>query len=121
MLSWPLFFEFGVYLRHFYLLRWTSLFLAIAYNVVYLAGVASWLVETYALPSDKVEEIGTLDVLLDLFFLYNTLLHFSIVPLNFGIIFKEIEMEFYEIMQRVGGHESNYNLSFTKSKENFNK
>ena len=97
------------------------MFLAIAYNTVYLSVLASWLIETYALPSDKVEEIGTLDILLDMFFLYNTLLHFSIVPLNFGIILKEVEMEFYELMQRVGGHGSNYNLSFAKSKENFNK
>ena len=97
-MSWPLFFEFGVYLRHFYLLRWTSLFLAILYNIVYLSVVGAWLIETYALPAETVDEIGTLDILMDLFFLYNTILHFSIVPLNFGIIFKEIEIEFYEVM-----------------------
>ena len=119
--SWPLFFEFGVYLRHFYLIRWTSLFLAIVYNIVYLSVLVSWLIETYALPSDKVDEIGTLDILLDMFFLYNTILHASIIPLNFGIIFKEIEMEFFELMQRAGGHESAYNLSFEKAKEGLSK
>ena len=97
------------------------MFLAILYNIAYLSVVGAWLVETYALPADSVDKVGALDLLLDLFFLYNTILHFSIVPLNFGIILKEIEMEFYEVMQRVGGHESNYNLSFEKSKQGFEK
>ena len=33
--SLPLFFEFGIYLRHFYAIRWFSLFSAIKYNVVF--------------------------------------------------------------------------------------
>jgi len=44
-----------------------------------------------------MEEVGTVDILLNMFFMYNTIMHCSIVPINFGIIAKEIEMEFYEI------------------------
>jgi hypothetical protein len=44
VLSIPLFFEVGIYLRHMYLFRWMSLFSAVAYNVVYLSLLAGWLI-----------------------------------------------------------------------------
>ena len=44
-----------------------------------------------------MERLGTADVLLNIFFIYNTILHSGIVIVNFYIIFKEFELEFYEL------------------------
>lgn len=59
--------------------------------------------------------MGTLDILLDLFFIYNTIIHSTIVPLNTGIIIKEIELQFYEVLKKAGGSGSDYNLSFERA------
>lgn len=117
VLSWPLFFEVGIYLRHFYVFRWLSLLNAIIYNTVYLGLLAGWLIQTYTLPEETMEEVGTMDILLNMFFMYNTIMHCSIVPINAGIILKEIEMEFYEIAH--GAKESDYNLSFKEAESDF--
>ena len=118
-LSIPLFFEVGIYLRHFYVFRWISLILAVFYNIVYLDLLFNWIIDTYTLPADILEKIGTFDLILNFFFMYNTILHASIVIINFGIIFKEIEMQFYEITTHVGGKNSEYNLSFEEAKRSF--
>lgn len=57
-----------------------------------------------------MEEVGTIDILLNMFFLYNTINHATIALVNIGIIVKEIEMQFYQISQ--GREGTNYNLSF---------
>jgi hypothetical protein len=66
-----------------------------------------------------MEEVGTIDILVNMFFMYNTIMHSSIVPLNFGIILKEIEMQFFEVAQHIGGKESDYNLTFANAKKSF--
>ena len=57
-----------------------------------------------------MEEVGTIDIPLNMFFMYNTIMHSSIVIVNGGIILKEIEMEFYQLVK--GSPETQYNLSF---------
>lgn len=47
LLSWPLFIEFPIYMRHFGIIRFLSLFAAITYNIVYFGLLAAWLYETY--------------------------------------------------------------------------
>lgn len=118
VLSWPLFFEFGAYLRHFFFFRWMSFISALVYNTIYFALLASWLIEIYTLPDDT--ELGTMDLLLDMFFIYNTILHSTIIPLNTGIIIKEVELQFYELLKKAGGKGSNYNLSFERAHDKIN-
>lgn len=117
--SWPLIFEFSLYLRWFWFFRWISLFWAVTYNTIYLGLLAGWLIQTFSLPEVEMEEVGTVDILLNMFFMYNTIIHSSIVIINAGIIIKEIEMQFYQLVK--GGTDSQYNLSFTKAEEKFNK
>ena len=45
--------------------------------------------------------------------MYNTVVHASIVLINDGIILKEIEMQFYQLVK--GGPDSEYNLSFERA------
>ena len=44
-----------------------------------------------------LEEMGALDILLNMFFVYNAIIHSSIVIINSGIIFKEISLEFFKL------------------------
>lgn len=66
-----------------------------------------------------MEDVGTIDILLNMFFMYNTIMHSSIVIVNGGIIIKEIEMQFYQLVK--GGADARYNLSFTNAEEKINK
>ena len=66
-----------------------------------------------------MEEIGTLDVLLNMFFIYNCILHSSIVAINIGIIAKEFSIEFFELFKVSGGAGSDYNLNFARVVEDF--
>ena len=67
--SWPVFFEVGIYLRHFAFVRWFSLFSAITYNVVYLGLLGGWLIQTYMLPEEEYDNVGTIDILMNMFFI----------------------------------------------------
>jgi hypothetical protein len=67
----------------------------------------------------ELEEVGSLDVLLNMFFIYNCILHASIVVINIGIIFKEISLEFFEMFKVGGGAGSDYNLSFARVIDDF--
>ena len=112
-LSWPLVLEFTVYLRWFWFFRWISLIAALIYNATWAILLAGWLIQTFSLPEWEMEEVGTIDILLNMFFMYNTVVHASIVLINDGIILKEIEMQFYQLVK--GGPDSEYNLSFERA------
>jgi hypothetical protein len=60
--------------------------------------LADWFYNIYALTDEKIEELGALDMLMNMFFIYNSILHSGIVIVNFVIIFKEIELEFYQML-----------------------
>ena len=119
VLSWPLFFEFGLYMRHLWFMRWWSIFAATVYNTIYFGLLFGWIIQTYTLPEQEMEEVGTIDILLNMFFLYNTIIHAPMALINIGIIIKEIELQFYQISRGTEG--SDYNLSFKKAEEKFNK
>lgn len=108
LLSWPLFVEFPLYMRHAGLLRYISLGGAILYNSVYFGLLAGWLYETYGETEVQYEEMGLADIIMDFFFMYNTILHSSIAVVNIGIIVKEIELSIFRIFNSAGGKGSDY-------------
>tara|TARA_B110000285_G_C15051562_1_gene577274 strand:+ start:754 stop:966 length:213 start_codon:yes stop_codon:yes gene_type:complete len=69
--------------------------MACVYNLSYLLMLADWFYNIYGLTDEKIEELGALDMLMNMFFIYNSILHSGIVIVNFVIIFKEIELQFY--------------------------
>ena len=77
--------------------------------------LADWFYNIYALTDEKIEELGALDMLMNMFFVYNSILHSGIVLVNFGIIFKEIELLFYELADDKGRR--NYSLSIELAAE----
>jgi len=56
---------------------------------------------------------------LNMFFIYNCILHSSIVVINMGIIAKEISIEFFEMFKMSGGAGSDYNLNVARIVEDF--
>ena len=117
LLSWPLFVEFPIYMRHMGMIRYISLFAAIAYNTVYFGLLFAWLYETYMESDTQLEDIGLMDIVLDFFFMYNTILHSSIASVNIGIILKEIELQFFEMFTSAGGKGSDYRMSMDFAKK----
>ena len=112
-------FEWPFYMRQFELERWISLITAFTYNDIYLSFLFIWLWELYDLSEQQLDEIGAFDVLLNMFFIYNCILHSSIVVINFGIILKEFNLEFYEMFKMQEGAGSDYNLAFNRVIEDF--
>ena len=56
-----------------------------------------WALVLFELDDDQMERLGTADILLNIFFIYNSIMHAGIVLINFFIIFKEFEMELYNL------------------------
>mgnify|MGYP006108467425 CR=1 FL=1 len=75
-----------------FFLRVGSLFAAWIYNIAYLLMLGDWFYNVYALDDAAIEELGALDMLMNMFFIYNSILHSGIVIVNFMIIFKEFEL-----------------------------
>jgi hypothetical protein len=97
LLSFPLMAEFEFYLRRGFLFRSLSLIWALIYNFAYFLMLADWFYNIYALTDEKIEELGSLDMLMNMFFIYNSILHSGIVLVNAGIIAKETALQFYEL------------------------
>jgi hypothetical protein len=92
-----------------FFLRALSVISAWIYNIAYFIMLADWFYNVYALDEAKIEELGALDMLMNMFFIYNSILHSGIVIVNFVIIFKEIELEFYQLVY--GNMSAEYALS----------
>jgi len=71
--------------------------------------LADWFYNVYGLTDKQIEEIGALDMLMNMFFIYNSILHSGIVIVNTVIILKEIELQFYQLVK--GNMSAKYALS----------
>merc|ERR1712127_624848 len=92
------------------------------YNAGYFTLLVAWLTEVYYLPfqgEEEIEKMGALDVFLNMFFVYNSVLHAPICILNAAIIFKEALMLiwFVIINDPVSGGTSDYALSWGRARE----
>ena len=99
--------------------RWISVYTAWVYNIIYFAFLGGWLWQLYDMTEQELEEVGSFDILLNMFFIYNCILHSSIVVINLGIMGKELSLEFFEMFKVGGGAGSDYNLSFARVIEDF--
>lgn len=115
-LSVPLVVEFPPWMRHFGLVRLWSLINAYAYNGMYFALILAYLIETYDESESALEEVGVGDIILDFFFIYNTILHSSLAIINSGIIIKEDQLEWFELFTSAGGKGSDYQMTWEFAK-----
>ena len=106
----------------FALVRLFSVMAAIWYNLAYFTFLVAWLSEVYFLPfvdEEEIAKMGAVDVFINMFFVYNSVLHAPVCILNAAIIFKEALMLiwFVIINDPVSGGTSEYALSWTRARE----
>lgn len=83
------------------LFRIFSFISAIIYNTVYFIGLIAWGSEMVMLPlqnDDYIDEIGVIDVVMNMLFVYNSIQHSPICFINIVIILKEIQIWLYEFI-----------------------
>jgi len=100
-LSYGIIFEVYPYMKWGFLFRIGSFFSAIAYNMLYFFMLFGWATEILMLPSRDdsfIEELGFLDVFLNMLFIYNSIQHSPICFINMVIIAKETQIWWYEFL-----------------------
>ena len=108
--SWPLMLEIPTYLRHAKFIRYLSILSGSIYNLFIISDISSWLLDLYAIPEETMNHVNMLDVLFNMFLVYNAILHSSIVIINSAIIAKEIELVFYQLARNTGHVIEGYTL-----------
>ena len=72
-------------------LRVLSFLSACIYNLIYSIFLAIWIYQVFY--DEDWKAIDSSCLIISLLIAYNLVLHFPIIPINFMIIFKEIEIE----------------------------
>jgi len=101
----------------FALIRLLSVTAAIAYNFVYFTFLFAWFTEVYFLPfadDTELEKMGAIDIFVNMFFVYNSVLHAPVYLLNEGIICKELLMLLWSVITSdpISGGTSKYALNW---------
>lgn len=91
--SFMLAFELPIWLVSFRVFRFWSFVFAVTYNFIFIAMGMEWWDMLY-ITSDKTK-YDFVDIFINMCLGYNIVLHFSILPINFFIIGKEISMEYF--------------------------
>jgi len=93
--SIPLIFELPIWLRAFRVTRILSFFSAIAYNIVYFISALEWYDQIWLVTDKSAYDFVT--IMVNMLLGYHLVLHVSIIPVNFAIIFKEISLNFFSV------------------------
>jgi hypothetical protein len=103
-LSGILVFEIPFLLRLMKELRVLSFLSACIYNLIYLIALFIWVHQVWFTEDESTFTASSL--LVSLLLAYNLLMHFPILPINFMIIFKEIEIEKFQLLHDDAGSEN---------------
>ena len=112
-ISWPLVLEIPSYLRHLKFLRWISCFWALIYNTVYLGFALGFLGQLYWATEERMSNYSLVDMTINMYLVYNCIIHATIIPINSIIIFKEIEMTIFQLVITNGP--ADYQLEWERS------
>ena len=102
--------ELPTYLRHAKFIRYLSILCASIYNLFILSDISSWVLDLYAIPEETMQHANLMDVVFNMFLVYNAILHSSVVVVNTAIIAKEIELVFYQLARNTGHVIEGYTL-----------
>ena len=90
--------EYPFFMRSFRLFRFFSLLFAIYYNMIFGGIFLEWYRELYLEDEQSYEQYDVVDVLFNMFLVYNVILHFPVVFVNGFIIMKEVSLEFWQFL-----------------------
>jgi len=104
VLEWPF------YLRHTFAYRWLMTLLSLIYTLqIFSDGMAVIGMDRWE-TDDVYENYNLMDVMTDMFLVYNTIMHFPIAMTGLVLIFKETEMNIYQLVTTTGP--ADYQLSW---------
>ena len=103
-------FELPIWLVTFRVFRFWSFIFAVTYNFVFTMMALEWWDMLY-ITADKTK-YDFVDIFINMVLGYNMVLHFTIIPINFFIIIKEISMEFFQFLRGDAGSDTD-NISLT--------
>lgn len=109
--SFMLAFELPIWLVSFRVFRFWSFVAATAYNFIFFCLAMEWWDMLYIV-SDK-SHYDFVDIFINMCLGYNIILHFTIIPINFFIIGKEISMEYFQFLRGDAGTDTD-NISLRK-------
>jgi len=90
--------EYPFFMRTFRLFRFFGLLGAIYYNLIFTGIFMEWYRELYLEDENTYKQYDVVDVLFNMFLVYNVILHFPVLFVNSFIIFKEISLEFWQFL-----------------------
>ena len=102
ILSWPLVFEIPSYLRHIKFIRWFSCLWALLYNTVWFGFMFGFIGQLYWATDEVMEQYSLMDMAVNMYLVYNCVIHVTIIPINSIIIFKEVTMTIFQLVTSNG-------------------
>ena len=114
-MSIPLVAEIPLYLHHFIIFRFISLISANIYNLIWFLAIVLWLVETFFAPTEFQDNYDTSTLITNMFLFFNCFVHASIFPINFAIIFKEIQLSYGSLIDSQNSSSGDYYISIASA------
>lgn len=99
-LSMWLAFEIPTWLKHMKAIRFLSMVAANVYNIVWFLGLLKWISMIWW---EDNSNANIMTLLVNMNIGYNLIVHWSIVPINFSIVMKELSMEFVQMASNKAG------------------
>lgn len=99
--------EYPLFMRSMREFRFFSLLAAIYYNFIFAGVIFEWYRELYLESNKQYNNYDVVDVLVNMFLVYNVILHFPVVIVNCFIIFKEGSLEFWQFLKEDDGDPTN--------------
>lgn len=96
--SYPLIFEIPWWIKHTRLIRVLVTGMAVAYTCTYFGGLAGWVYQLWFEPESQYEEYDFVSVMENMFLIYSLIFHLHILPVNFMILWKELSLEFFSML-----------------------
>jgi len=93
--SIPLVFEWEFVLKHTKVWRIFNVMSAALYNLIFFSSAIDLLFGLYAEDKNDFEGDGFITVMLYMFIAYNIIFHIAVVPINFLIIAKEVQLHWF--------------------------
>ena len=92
-------FEIPFIMKRMKFFRFCSFMSAIGYNLVYFSMLGDWFYQVFYSDKSQLDSSsGAIDIIFNMIITYNLIIHFPIVPMNIAIMFKEILVQFVQIV-----------------------
>lgn len=96
--SYPLIFEIPWWIKHTRLIRVLVTGLSVMYTSVYFIALFVWVYQLWLEPEAEYEQYDFVSVMENMYLIYSLIFHLHILPVNFMILWKELSLEFFSML-----------------------